>query len=146
MITNEQSICSQIDLITSLSTKELRQLWRKKIGTESSPHMQKRALIERLAYNTQETILGGLSEATQERLKMFNTRLKQGKPLLDDKIELVPGTILTREYKDRKHVIKILEHENVEYKGEVYTSLSAVARKITGTQWNGRKFFHVEDK
>jgi hypothetical protein len=72
--------------------------------------------------------------------------LKKGKPLLYEKLQLAPGTILSREYQNRKHVVKILEDEKVEYKGEVYTSLSAVARKITGTQWNGWKFFHIENR
>jgi hypothetical protein len=145
MSTENNLIYSQINSLYSFPMKELRRFWREKMGTDSSPYMQKRALVERLAYAMQEQAFGGLSPEAQKRLDIFSERMKKGKPLLCDKIQLAPGTILSREYQNRKHVVKILEDEKVEYKGQVYTSLSAVARAITGTQWNGRKFFHVEE-
>jgi hypothetical protein len=77
---------------------------------------------------------------------MYEERFKRGEPLLSSEDKLPPGTILTREYDGKRYVVKILEGEKVEYDGEVYTSLSAVARQITGTRWNGRKFFHVEKR
>jgi hypothetical protein len=139
------SFYSRITALYSLSTKELRELWFEKFGTESAPHMQKRALIERIAYAMQEQAFGGLSDEAQKRLAVFEDRLKKGKPLLCEKEQLAPGTILSRDYNGRKHVIRILDDEKVEYEGKVHNSLSAVARAITGIRWNGRKFFHVEE-
>ncbi len=51
-----------------------------------------------------------------------------------------PGTILTRRFEDRIITVEVLEN-GFRYEGEVYRSLSAVARKISGTQWNGFLFF-----
>jgi hypothetical protein len=144
MNTNADIIYQQIESLNSLPTKELRKLWFEQIGTESSPYMQKRALIERLAYVMQERAFGGMSSEAQKRLDVFADRLKKGQPLLCEKVQLAPGTILSREYNGKKHVIKILEDEKVEYKGEVHNSLSAVARAITGTRWNGRIFFMLK--
>ncbi|MDR3285137.1 MAG: DUF2924 domain-containing protein, partial [Holosporales bacterium] len=124
--------------------KDLKKAWKEKTGIEPPPHMQKRALIERLAYKIQELAFGGLSKEAQERRELYEQRLQKREPLLEKPCLLPPGSLLTRDYDNHKHVVKILEEEKVEYKGLVYNSLSAVAREITGTRWNGLKFFHVE--
>src|SRR5690606_30381223 len=54
----------------------------------------------------------------------------------------MPGAILRRPYKGREIVVRVLPH-GFEYEGEVYRTLSAVARAVTGTHWNGYHFFNL---
>ena len=61
----------------------------------------------------------------------------QPEPVSDDPL---PGTVLTREYKGREVRVRVLE-KGFEYEGQPYRSLSAVAKAITGSHWNGRLFF-----
>ena len=56
-----------------------------------------------------------------------------------------PGVLLTRQFKDRKIVVKVLEN-GFEYQSRRYGSLSAIAREITGTRWNGLAFFGVAER
>ena len=64
---------------------------------------------------------------------------------LSDGRELVPGTLLQRQWKGRNMVVRVLEN-GFEYDGETYGSLSAVARAITGTKWNGFVFFGLKKR
>jgi hypothetical protein len=100
-------------------------------------------LLDRLVYYFREQAFGGLSDKAKERLTLLDERLKNGEPLLGKNYELVPGMIFIREYADEKHTVKILEDGKVEYRGEVYRSLSTIASKIAGCRWNGYKFFHI---
>ena len=52
----------------------------------------------------------------------------------------MPGTKLTREYKGRTIVVTVL-NDGYEFEGERYKSLSAIAKAVTGTHWNGHLFF-----
>ena len=56
-----------------------------------------------------------------------------------------PGTLLTRQFKDRRIVVKVLEN-GFEYQSQRYRSLSAIAREVTGTRWNGLVFFGVAER
>ena len=56
-----------------------------------------------------------------------------------------PGTVITREYKSRTLEVKVLS-DGFEFEGEVYGSLSAVARAATGAHWNGFHFFGLQKK
>ena len=59
--------------------------------------------------------------------------------------ELRPGTVLGREWNGRMHRVAVLA-ENFAWNGKSYPSLSKVALAITGTRWNGPKFFGLRDK
>jgi hypothetical protein len=62
----------------------------------------------------------------------------------DDRLPM-SGAVLTRRYKGRVVEVRVLPH-GFEFEGDVYRSLSAVAKKVTGTHWNGFHFFHVHTK
>ncbi|MDR1551811.1 MAG: DUF2924 domain-containing protein [Holosporaceae bacterium] len=146
MSADKDLLYSQIAQLSTLSTTELRALWKSKFGTDAPSNARRTTLLDNLSYHFREIAFGGLSDKAQERLEMYEERFKSGKPLLDSEDQLPPGTILTREHGGKRHVVKILEGEKAEYNGEVYNSLSAVARAITGTRWNGWKFFHIEKR
>jgi len=54
----------------------------------------------------------------------------------------MPGTVINREYKGNIHQVKVLD-DGFEYEGRVFKSLSAITKEITGSHWNGFKFFHL---
>lgn len=148
MNTDPDFLSSHIAQLSTLTMKELRQLWAETITTEPPTHVHKRALIERIAYKLQENAQGGLSPEDQQKRALYMERLEKGEPLLGKQSAYVlnPGIILTRDYNGKKYSVRILENKKVEYNGRIYNSLSAVARDITGTRWNGPKFFHCEKR
>jgi hypothetical protein len=128
-------------LRTATST-ELRQQWLGLFGKEAPPS-NLRYLQSRLGYRIQELAYGGLKPETVSRLEALGERLDGGNAVLrriraDDRP--VAGTRLVREYQGVEHVVTVL-HDGFDYEGRPYQSLSAIARAITGTRWNGWTFF-----
>lgn len=121
---------------------ELREQWRALFGTEPPP-FNRPYLVSRLAYRIQELAYGGLRPETRARLEALGEQLDGGNVVLRriraDSRPL-PGTRLVREYDGVQHVVTV-RADDFEYEGWPYRSLSAIARHITGTRWNGWVFF-----
>ena len=142
------SVLRQLATLETLSLEQLHEQWRDLYGGEP-PHYKRQFLIKRLAYRIQELFYGGLSEAAKThcgtspgatRWRGWTSRVS-GNPR--SKADILPGTRFVRIWKDRRH--EVLAHENgFEYEGRMFRSLSAVAREITGTRWNGRLFFGLK--
>jgi hypothetical protein len=123
----------------------LKQKWRDLFETEPPPY-NRRFLEHRLAYRIQELAYGGLKPETLRRLKALGEELDGG-----DRVRRrqsanhrpVAGTRLIREYQGVEHCITVRDHD-FEYQGRPYKSLSAIARAITGTRWNGLVFFGLK--
>ncbi|MBL6081398.1 DUF2924 domain-containing protein [Belnapia sp. T18] len=125
----------------------LKQQWRELYGKEPPPF--NRAYIQsRLAYRIQELAYGGLKPETRARLEALGEQLDGGNVVLRriraDSRPL-PGTRLIREYDGVQHVVTI-RADDFEYEGRPYRSLSAIARHITGTRWNGWTFFGLKGR
>ncbi len=101
------------------------------------PDLLRRSIAQRL----QEDEFGKLSAPTQRELDRL-VSLMAGTPT--GRIELgrriKPGSILVRDWKDKSHRVTVIEH-GFGYNGKTYKNLSEIARLITGTQWNGPRFF-----
>ncbi len=140
-------ILARVASLRTLTVQELRQEWRKLM--ESDPPLYNRRFLEsRLAYRIQELAYGGLKPATIERLEVLGERLDGGNITLrriraDDKP--IAGTRLIREWQGAEHTVTVLR-EGYEWQGRPYKSLSAVARAITGTRWNGWVFFGLKNQ
>ncbi len=136
------SVPAQLAALPGKSIAELRDLWRELYQAEPSPY-NRGFLVKRLAYRIQELTYGGLSARTVARLDALadeeEARL-QGKPRRRITDRPVAGTCLVREWQGVEHHVMVLV-DGFEYQGRTYRSLSAVARAITGTQWNGPLFF-----
>ena len=117
---------------------DLKQQWRMLYGKE--PPAFSRSYIEsRLAYRIQELAYGGLRPETRKRLEALGERLDGGNAVLrriraDNRP--LPGTQLIRDYDGVQHVVTV-RADDLEFEGRPYQSLSAIARHITGTRWNG---------
>lgn len=126
---------------------DLKQQWRDLFGTEPPPY-NRPFLESRLAYRTQELAYGGLKPETLARLEALGEQLDGGNPVLrrirgDDKP--VAGTRLVREHRGVEHIVTVLQ-DGYEWQGRPYRSLSAIARAITGTRWNGWAFFGLQNR
>jgi hypothetical protein len=121
---------------------ELKQQWRELFGAEPPPY-NRRFLESRLGYRIQELAYGGLKPETLARLEVLGQQFDGGKITIrrmrgDDRP--IAGTMLIREYQGVEYVVTVTR-AGYEYAGQPYKSLSAIARAITGTRWNGRVFF-----
>ena len=107
----------------------------------------RRFLENRLAYRIQELAYGGLSPETVERLDALADELDGKPPKRRRGIERRPsaGTKLIRLWKGREHSVTV-RIADFEYQGRPYGSLSAIARQITGTRWNGLVFFGLKNQ
>ncbi len=104
-----------------------------------------RNLRKRIAYRLQEIYFGGLSDADVEILETIadNDPLANLEQAPAKRLTKTPGTRFCRVWKGVMHEVIAVGDGNFEYDGRQYKSLSAVARKITGTRWNGKLFFGV---
>jgi hypothetical protein len=138
-----------LPLLAALQTApidELKQQWRELFGKEP-PSFNRAYLQSRLAYRIQELAYGGLKPETRARLEALGEQLDGGNVVLRriraDSRPL-PGTRLVREYGGVQHVVTV-RADDFEFEGRRYASLSAIARHITGTRWNGWSFFGIRN-
>ena len=135
-------VLGRLAALQTAPTADLKQQWRELYGKEPPPF--NRAYIQsRLAYRIQELAYGGLKPETRARLEALGEQLDGGNIVLRriraDSRPL-PGTRLLREHDGVQHVVTV-RADDFEFEGRPYRSLSAVARHITGTRWNGWTFF-----
>jgi hypothetical protein len=136
------AVLPRLAALKTASIAELKQQWRELCGTEPPPH--NRAYLEsRLAYQLQALAFGGLRPETVARLEALGEALDGG-DITTRRIRASDGPIagarLMREYQGVQHTVTVLQ-DGYEYERRRYRSLSAIARYITGTRWNGLVFF-----
>lgn len=131
--------------LQGLDTASLRALWEEAYGRPPPKSLRRDLLVRALAYHVQEQAYGRLSKAARKQL----TRLALGRssgsaPPKPAQPRLKPGTRLLREWGGVVHQVTVLE-DGFEHRGNRYTSLSQIARKITGARWSGPRFFGLRD-
>jgi hypothetical protein len=143
-----ESILAQISALKTAPIGALKQKWRDLFESEPPPY-NRRFLEHRLAYRIQELAYGGLKPETVRRLRQLAEDLDGGKADVRrrraDHDRPIAGTRLIREYQGIEHCVTVRD-DGFEYQGRPYRSLSAIARVITGTQWNGRIFFGLKNQ
>jgi hypothetical protein len=132
------SIAAQVAALPKTPTPELKQMWRELFDKEP-PGFSRNYLISRLAYRIQELAHGGLKPATRARLDALADALARKRVVNGP----VVGTQLIREWRGIEHMVTVLA-DGFEWEGRRYKSLSAVARAISGTRWNGWAFFGMK--
>jgi hypothetical protein len=141
------SVLAQVAALPEKSTAELKQLWRDLYDREP-PSGNKPFLIKRLAYRIQELAYGGLSARAEAKLNVLieeEDRRVRGLPSLRKGDRPIAGTRLIRQWQGVEHCVTVLD-DGFEYQGARYRSLSAIARTITGTRWNGPLFFGIRSR
>lgn len=129
--------------LASLPTKdlpELKGLWREYFGSEP-PAYRKGFMVRRLAHRIQELAYGEMTPQHHKRLDgLVAGQTDPTRPSRMREDHFVAGTRLIREWQGTDHEVTVLE-DGFSYQGRPYRSLSAIARTITGTRWNGPLFF-----
>ena len=146
------SVRAQVAALPSLSMPELWALWDQHFPRRPS-HPNRSYLESRVAYRIQELAFGGVPAGIRRHLVeagAAHSKIKtQARPAsgLGRQLHLMPGTVLVREWDEREHRVTVTPEGLYELDGRTFRSLSAAARQIAVTQWNGPKFFGLrEDK
>ena len=125
--------------LPQLDLGELRELWCRLYKSEAAPRLSRDLLVRAVAYRMQEVASGGPPLELQRQLREIGLELQQtGR--LRIRPRLKPGTRLMREWQGRSYEVLVLD-DGFSWQGTHYGSLSAIARKITGTAWSGPLFF-----
>ena len=131
---------AELERLHSMPIVELRALWRSKFKSDPPKAFGPDLLRRSIAYKIQEDAYGGLDRATARLLKGLMAQLAKSNRRIVLPRRIKPGTILVRHWKGQSHRVTVLE-DGFAYQGKPYESLSEIARLITGTRWNGPKFF-----
>jgi hypothetical protein len=141
------TVLARIAALKTMAMPDLKRKWRELFDSEPPPY-NRRFLESRLAYRVQELAYGGLKPETVERLRALGEQLDGGNILvrkLKADTRPITGTQLIREWKGIEHRVTVRD-DDFEYQGQPFKSLSAVARAITGTRWNGLVFFGLKNQ
>lgn len=140
------TVLAQLAALKTAPVADLRRRWRDLFDREPPPY-NRRFLESRLAYRIQELAYGGLPDSAVERLEAIADELegKRPKRRLAGAVRPISGTKLVREWKGKEHCVTVRQ-DDFEYRGRPYKSLSAIARQITGTRWNGLVFFGLKSQ
>jgi hypothetical protein len=142
-----ESVIARVAALATTPTPDLKTMWRELFDTEPPPY-NRRYLESRLAYRIQELAYGGLKFETVERLEALAEGLDNNDATMRRRRgnnRPTAGTVLVREWQGVEHRITVL-NDGYEYQHRPYKSLSAVARVITGTRWNGWVFFGLKNQ
>ena len=139
-------VLGQLAALKTAPVGALKAKWRELFDREPPPY-NRRFLESRLAYRIQELAYGGLKPETIERLEAIADELEGKTPKRRHSLQHRPiaGTRLIREWKGVEHSVTV-RNDGFEYQGRPYKSLSAIARSITGTRWNGLVFFGLKSQ
>jgi hypothetical protein len=141
----------EIAHLRDLDLRGLRARWQSVFQRPPQPHVPRHLLFAVLAFRIQADRFGDLDHETRKVLD--RTYPKELAPAMAGRLEsldrkradLTPGTVLVREWDRQSHRVMVLA-DGFAWKGQTYDSLTKVAFAITGTRWNGPRFFGLRDK
>ena len=149
-VPDRASLDNEIARLRGLEIGELRARWHTVFRRRAPPHLPRHLLFRILAYRLQANRLGELDNDSQRLLD----RIGSGSAERIDRLvanlnrpraELRPGTLLTREWGGHLQRVMVLA-DGFTWNGKTYGSLSKVAFAITGSRWNGPRFFGLRDR
>ncbi|MGD9839834.1 MAG: DUF2924 domain-containing protein [Afipia sp.] len=137
--------------LQDLDVSALHKRWRRMFGHDAPGHVTRQLLLSVLSHRVQADQLGDLDRQTKKLLDQItpadSRESVMAKLVAFDRsqVELRPGTLLTREWNNHQQRVMVTA-EGFAWNGSTYASLSEVAFAITGTRWNGPRFFGLRDK
>ena len=143
-----KSIEVEVARLRDLDLRELRARWHTIFGRRPPASLPRHLLFRVLAYRIQASALGDLDSdclRLLDRGALPDANRKHGLELKRIQVTLQQGTILSREWNGRIERVAVLA-EGFAWNGKSYPSLSKVAFAITGTRWNGPRFFGLRDR
>ena len=150
-VTTETFVEDEIAHLRGLDLKGQRARWRSVLQRPAPDHLPRHLLFAIIAYRIQADRFGDLDHETTQLLGRTGAK-ESGRAMsarlvsFDQKrSELTPGTVLVREWDRRSQRVMVMS-DGFAWNGQTYDSLSKVAFAITGTNWNGPRFFGLRDK
>jgi hypothetical protein len=137
---SSEAVAAEISRLSGLPLKELKAAWSAEFRREVPKGMWKDLLLRTLAWRLQEKVFGGHDGAILKLLE----ELGQKRPGDQRCQRLKTGTVLIRDFEGVRHTVSIVPGGFV-WQDKTYSSLSAIARIITGTNWNGPRFFGLRE-
>src|ERR1700730_10619522 len=150
-VSTKTSIADAISPLRGLDLKGLRSRWQSVFQRPPPDHLPRHLVFAIIAYRIQADCLGDLDHDTRQVLERTDAKsagvtMSARLVRFDQKrTELTPGTILVREWDRRSQRVMVMA-DGFAWNGRTYDSLSKVAFAITGTKWNGPRFFGLRDK
>jgi hypothetical protein len=142
----DPAVEDELDRLAAMPIAQLRVRYRELFRTDPPKAFGPDLLRRSIAHRIQEKVYGGLSRPAQrlldQMMKAYAAK-PNGKIVLPRRIK--PGSVLVREWKGKSHRVIVLA-EGFAYDGETYGNLSEIALLITGTRWNGPRFFGLRSK
>ena len=139
----EEVVAVELQGLSELPDNTLRERWQEMFGTAPPSRTSHALLVRAVGHRLQEKATGGRVASVRRRLDRAASNLDAGRTPNTTSTTIKPGTRLLREWQGRMHEVIILE-EGALYDGRTWTSLSAVAREITGARWSGPRFFGLK--
>ena len=146
----------EIERIKSLDLNGLEVQWRNVFGKRAPSSLPRALIVKILIYRLQADVFGEVDAQLARLLEVYAARgtavtdlggesAKTPERAASEALTIKPGSVLVRDWGGRTHRVMALE-VGFAWEGRNYRSLSEVARAITGTRWNGRRFFGVGQK
>jgi hypothetical protein len=148
-VPDREALDIEIARLRGLDVGELRARWHTVFRRAAPPHLPRHLLFRILAYRLQADRLGDLDADTRRGLDRIGSGSSEGIDRLVAHLNrfrtaLRPGTVLTREWDGHLQRVMVLA-DGFAWNGKTYRSLSKVAFAITGSRWNGPRFFGLRD-
>jgi hypothetical protein len=148
----DASLATILDDLEGHDSRGLCTLWRNHLGGKPPKHLPTWLFVKLLAYRLQVAAFGDLEKSTRRLIENksdasgahaapFDRRAPQSR----DGIALKPGALLVREWQGKLERVTVLEH-GFSWNGKNFESLSKIATAMTGTKWNGHRFFGLRVK
>src|SRR6266404_2724252 len=138
-VPDREALDKEIARLRGLDVGDLRARWHTMFRRAAPPHLPRHLLFRVLAYRLQAAQLGDLDADARRVLDRLVADLNRSRT------ELRPGTLLTREWDGHLQQVMVLA-DGFTWNGKTYRSLSKVAFAITGSRWNGPRFFGLRDR
>jgi hypothetical protein len=133
-------LSAEISRLASLPLRELKAAWAAEFCRQPPKGLWRDLLLRTLAWRLQEKAFGGHDKATLKLLEAYGQKTAG-----DARCQrLKTGTVLVREFGGTRHTVTIVP-EGFVWQQKTYSSLTAIARVITGTNWNGPRFFGLRE-
>lgn len=140
-----KSVAAQLVDLRAMDVASLHARYVELYGREPRSR-HKDHLFRKVAFRLQERAFGGLSKVAHGRLATLMAEIELPTAPPPKKDGLAPGSVLTRLWRDQRIEVRVLDDGRFEFHGATYRSLSAVAKAVTGTAWNGPAWFGLREE
>jgi len=147
-VLHSPNVSARVDHLGKLSRQELRTLWEKEFSEKAPTTLGRDVLALGIAYARQERRHGGLAKSVAREFERLLAQVLLGEAAGGTEPFRTPlprtGTMLVREWRGTTHNVTVADDAFL-WNGKTYRSLSAIAYAITGTKWNGPRFFGMRE-